>query len=230
MSKHHHNTALLVFSRSAKAEIKDKKLCFDDRKSESLAALMIEQTRQVVEDSGLPFYFFSEKKQIGDTFGERLTHAFETLFSKGYEQVIAIGNDCLTLTADDLHKATTALSDNTDVVLGEATDGGAYLIGYRRAAFETDAFKGLNWQTPSVFLDLASLAQAQDFTLVCLAEKADVDTAQALFVALNSLSVRLKKAIIQILFALQTVVLRITNPFLSAFNPTNRLLRGPPCF
>ena len=191
---------------------------------------MIEKTQQVVEDSGLPFYFFSEKKQIGDTFGERLTHAFETLFSKGYEQVIAVGNDCLTLTADDLRRATEALSNSADVVLGEATDGGAYLIGYRRAAFEADAFKDVNWQTPSVFLDLTSLAQAQNFTLVCLAEKADIDTAQALFVALNSLSVRLKKAIIRILFAFQIVVLRIINPFLSAFNPTNRLLRGPPCF
>ena len=56
---------------------------------------------------------FSEQQQLGDIFGMRLTHAVEIIFSEDYDNIIAIDNDCLTLTTADLLKTAEALSSRT---------------------------------------------------------------------------------------------------------------------
>ena len=85
---------------------------------------------------------------------------------------IIIGSDCPGLTADLLHDAHEALSQNK-AVIGPASDGGYYLIGLREpAAF---AFDRIDWSTPSVFDQTLSRFAAHDIRPVRLLELSDVD-------------------------------------------------------
>ena len=62
--------------------------------------------------------------------GEKMANAFWDMIQEGYEKVAIIGSDCLELTQEILEKNYTQLSDNQQVTVGKATDGGYYLIGF----------------------------------------------------------------------------------------------------
>ncbi len=141
-----------------------------------VAAQFIRHTHRVAVTSGLPILVISECHQHGSTFGERLADAFQQIFDRGFERVIAIGNDCPTLTAADLRVAAQKL-DTANAVFGPAADGGAYLVGLRRDAFEPEAFAALDWQTDRTLADLEAYV-AGGFS--CLSEKSDVDSATGL--------------------------------------------------
>ncbi|HMB97676.1 MAG TPA: hypothetical protein VKM36_04290, partial [Balneolaceae bacterium] len=85
------NIALLYFSRSPLAESRHKRFVNrDPSKNRQVADLLISQSLKHVENSGLPYFLFNEARQKGDTFGERLTNAFDELFKKGFDGVIAV--------------------------------------------------------------------------------------------------------------------------------------------
>jgi uncharacterized protein len=169
------DTAILLFSRSAVADAVAKPLIFSGkRKSQAdVAAAFIRHAKQVATDSGLPIFVVSGHRQHGATFGERFADAFRQVFERGFQRVIAIGNDCPALTADNLRAAAQKL-DFTPAVFGPAADGGAYLVGLRREAFRPADFAALEWQTERTLAALEAYAE-QDFSL--LSEKADVDSA-----------------------------------------------------
>lgn len=228
MSKQHSNTAILLFSRSVEAEAREKKLAFDNRKAAHIASLMIENTRQIVQSTGIPYYFFTEEQQVGSTFGERLTHAFETIFSKGYENVICIGNDCLTISKKDILKAAQALSTDTDTVFGEAFDGGAYFIGFKKTAFDAQSFKDIAWHTPSVFDALLTISTDKKLRTVCLEKKKDIDSFEELIKILNTLPIRLKKAFLHIISFFSSIIFKEIQTISLGFIPIAGLLRAPP--
>lgn len=93
---------------------------------------------------------------MGADFAERLTHAFQTIFEKGYEHVIAIGSDCPALHAPMIQKASQAVSSH-GAVLGPTKDGGVYLLGLSKHHFETSDFKSIDWKTGHVYRQLESL-------------------------------------------------------------------------
>lgn len=187
---------------------------------------MIRQTRRVARRSGLPVYFVSEKQQRGDTFGERFANAFELLFGQGIERVIAIGNDCPALRAGDLVEAANSL-DAAGLVFGPAADGGAYLIGMRREAYDRAAFLHIDWQTPAVLQELADYA-AGDY--VYLEEKSDVDSPTDLLRVLRSSRIPILLKIRLLIFLkrhIPTVLFR-TDAATAAVFMDCRALRGPP--
>ncbi len=120
---------------------------------------------------------FHLKPQHGSNLGERMQNAFTFLFDKGYQKVIIIGSDCLSLTSAIIGEAFTALDEN-DMVIGPATDGGYYLLGIKK--MYSPFFLNKKWSTTSVLPDTLKdieFLQLKHHTLVRLSdmdEKKDV--------------------------------------------------------
>ncbi len=90
---------------------------------------------------------------------------------------IVIGSDCPGLTAGTLCAAAQAL-ESAPVVIGPASDGGYYLLGYRAQA--DYAFTGMEWSTASVCAETIRRFVAQGIHPVLLPELSDIDTAEDL--------------------------------------------------
>ncbi len=150
--------ALLLFSRSSEEESVAKNI-FPHKGSannKKLAHSLISRSIKVCKQSGLPFYFWDESKQVGDTFGQKLANAIEATFNKGYQKVIVIGNDCPHLKHQHIFKAINALQKN-DVVLAPTKKGGTYLIGLSQKLFNKNEFAHVSWQKTTTYDNLISL-------------------------------------------------------------------------
>ena len=90
---------------------------------------------------------YQKKVQEGNDLGERMCHAFKTVFKSGYEKAVIIGSDMHDLKPSHIEKAFTMMNTN-DVVLGPAEDGGYYLLGMK--VLHASVFKGKTWGTATV--------------------------------------------------------------------------------
>lgn len=73
---------------------------------------------------------FSKRLQKGEDLGERMENAFRSGFTAGFSRIIIIGSDLYDLSEEDLKKAFLELQ-NSEAVIGPATDGGYYLLGMK---------------------------------------------------------------------------------------------------
>lgn len=142
-------TAILVFVRGAKEEARQKRFvsAAGSVTNRRIAESLNERVIHLARETGLPTYIISSDQQVGNTFGARFTHALKTVFDRGHQYVIAVGNDCLTLSSRHLKEAATSIERHS-FVLGPSFDGGAYVIGVDRRYFEATAFEALPWQQP----------------------------------------------------------------------------------
>ena len=104
--------------------------------------------------------------------GDRMAQAFQTAFESGVKAAIIIGTDCPELTDALLAEAFQSLQQ-TDLVLGPATDGGYYLIGLRRVVPEL--FQTIAWSTDRVFQQTVDIASNLNLSLTTLPMLTDVD-------------------------------------------------------
>jgi uncharacterized protein len=111
--------------------------------------------------------------QQGSDLGDRLFHAFNHEWDEGFRKIVFIGTDSPALRIEDLHAAFRAL-DASEVVLGPATDGGYYLIGF--SARLPILFSGISWGTSQVFRETVQLLEANAIRWECLRENFDLDT------------------------------------------------------
>ena len=169
-------TAVLYFTRSAGEEAQEKLFCNDGNyaRNRAIAQTLISHTYEQIQASGLPIEICTSDAQRGRTFGEKLAHAYQDLFDKGYENVIAVGNDCIQLSAEILLNAAHLL-ERKSLVIGPAVDGGAYLIGIKREAFYKDFFIDLSWETAGLFDDFKRYAGYYDLALAQLGCFFDID-------------------------------------------------------
>jgi len=105
----------------------------------------------VLADSGLPVIHATEALQQGITFGERLASSFAHAFAAGYEQVIAVGNDCPRLHEVDWTGVVRRLENGQPVVGPTTGRDGAYLIGLHQSHFHAGAFAALPWQSERLY-------------------------------------------------------------------------------
>jgi uncharacterized protein len=222
------DTAILLFSRSANADAAAKPLSTNPRSAQSVASFLINRSKKIAVKTGLPTFFFSEKQQYGNTFGERFANAFDDVFRLGFERVIAIGNDCLTVETSDILAAAEALQRDPSV-LGSTTDGGVYLIGFQKSLFQKKAFQNIEWQTNNTFNKIVQYIENQEITPTFLSEKSDIDNRFDLQKALPRAAVFVQKAIIRLLQIGQSTpskraILRLNHCFLACLTP----FRGPP--
>ena len=189
MKKLNNHKALIIFTRNPELGKVKTRLA---KKIGDLAALkvyqkLLEHTIQITRTLEVDkFVFYSEQIQENDHWdavtyfkelqngvdlGERMNHAFELLFSRGYRQIVIVGSDIFELTTNDIQEAFSHL-DTTNFVVGPALDGGYYLLGMN--ALKKKLFKNKKWGTKTVLKEtLKNLEQDQ---VVLLATKNDIDT------------------------------------------------------
>ncbi len=171
-----HATAILLFSRTAGEEALHKPFSHRGKAvNQRIAGHFIAHAGDTARRSGLPVVLVSSAQQRGETFGERLAHAFRLVFAQGYARVLAIGNDCPYLTPGLLREAAARLQTQP-VVLGPARDGGAYLIGLSAGSFREGAFCELAWQTPACYASLRTYCRTHGLACAELPSHHDLDT------------------------------------------------------
>ncbi len=164
------NTAILIFANSAQFESSIKTFS----KSEVLFNELNRQTLAKVKKSGLPYFLFSEKEQQGENFGERYVNAIQSIYNKGFENVITIGNDTPHLQTSQLTKAAKTLKKNP-IVLGPSIDGGYYLMGLHKSQFNPDVFLKLPWQTSRLTASITRLLSSKKIDVFFLKKLRDID-------------------------------------------------------
>lgn len=130
-----------------------------------------ESQDQFVRWLGSPNQFFH---QVGMDLGERLQNGFLTMFEK-YHQVIALASDSPDLPIEILQSAVSSLQTHK-AVIGPASDGGYYLIGFSHDFFATEFFVDIPWSTESVLYDTLSRIEAKTSQIHLLPEWQDIDT------------------------------------------------------
>lgn len=192
-------TAILIFSRSAQAEKKEKKFLPDAQANFNTARILIQEIQSKVNATGLPYFFIDESQQQGNTFGEKFAHAFQSIFDQGFNHVISVGNDSPNLTT---HFLTTAVKSvqNGDLVLGPNWNDGVYLIGLSKDQFDASSFAVLPWQTSQIGAALDNYAYNQFLQPVYLEKLADINSEEDLVNYLHT--TKRKAGIYKLLFAL----------------------------
>ncbi|MDH4214459.1 MAG: TIGR04282 family arsenosugar biosynthesis glycosyltransferase [Candidatus Thorarchaeota archaeon] len=113
--------------------------------------------------------------QEGVDLGQRLQNGFATMYKKEYQQVIALASDSPDLPIEILQKAVSSLQTHK-VVIGPASDGGYYLIGFSHDLFISKVFEDIPWSTATVFRETLSRIESVTSQVHVLPEWADIDT------------------------------------------------------
>ncbi len=109
--------------------------------------------------------------QRGDSFGERLENAVETLSDLGYRKVVIVGSDCPDLRPTDIQQAFSALNER-ELALGPDHRGGCYLIGFNIE--DRGRLHGIQWRRNTDFNELLNRFGAENSWR--LPVKLDLDT------------------------------------------------------
>lgn len=110
--------------------------------------------------------------QVEGDLGLKMQAAFADYLSHKSDRVVLIGIDCPALDCDILDSAFNALKNN-DLVLGEAADGGYYLIGLSKLCPEL--FCNINWGTSAVFAQTKAIAEKAHLAVAYLPVLRDID-------------------------------------------------------
>ena len=116
------------------------------------------------------FLNYEKHPQEGIDLGERMTNAISTEFKKGFDQIIIIGTDMWDLNKGIIEKAFKALN-NSDIIIGPASDGGYYLLGIKKMI--PDIFQNKKWSSKTVLKE--TLKDLKNYKVTFLEEKNDVD-------------------------------------------------------
>jgi len=187
-------TALIVFAREP-AEGKVKTRLAKNLSAQDVARLYTAFVKDVLavaqqarcdqrfifyaaDDGSIPFLkafegVFTLQAQYGNDLGERMLHAFSLCQNNGFNRVVIIGTDCLTLSADDIELAFSQLGQN-DCVLGPSRDGGYYLIGLKEP--DPRIFQGIEWSTDKVLSQTCFHLKAMQKQIDLLSEREDIDS------------------------------------------------------
>lgn len=93
---------------------------------------------------------YEYRHQKGGDLGKRMYHAFVDTFAEGFEKVILIGSDIPQIDCSMIEEGFYKL-EKSDAVIGPATDGGYYLIGFHKDKLSEDVFKEIEWGEKSVY-------------------------------------------------------------------------------
>lgn len=229
-------TAIVLFTRSASEEAGIK--VFDAKLGKSgntrVASQLIRHIHRTAVKTGCDVHLHDTAKQVGNSFGQRLSHAFGQLFNKGYEHVIAIGNDSPHLTPALLKNAITELESGQQV-LGPASDGGTYLIGLSEDYFNQPSFTNLPWKSTRLFEALKEELCAQGALVATTITLHDIDDAADFGrllrgkYSLNSLFLQLRFALLSLMASYAVAICYYkTSLHIQLMAASCHLLRAPP--
>lgn len=182
--------ALIIFTKNPEAGKVKTRLAATLGEEEALAIYrqLLSHTVSVTEDLHVDkFVFYSshidqndawdskhyyKEVQQGNELGERMQHAFSSIFQKGYDKTVIIGTDCPGLSAEIIINAFAYLRSH-ELAIGPAEDGGYYLLGMKQ--MHRELFDGIHWSTNTVLSTTIKKAFALQITYVLLPVLQDVD-------------------------------------------------------
>lgn len=224
-------TAILLFSRTAKAEAGHKRFSNNQGLKFNIAVAnkLISHSLSVARKSGLPFFTSFSNNQSGNNFGERLSNAAQDIFDKGFQSLIIIGNDCPQLESTQLIQTKHLLSSRP-LVLGPTIDGGVYLIGIQREAFNKNIFTQLYWESDQLQHSWNSYAERHSHQVVWLDGHFDIDRGRDFEMLLPKLNrnSRLLRAFLSFMATIRTISVKEIKILDSISVKSSVVLRGPP--
>jgi hypothetical protein len=197
-------TAVLIFANSSQEERKFNSYA----KGDAFVGELNENILQTVKKSKLPYYLFTEKEQVGKSFGERFSNAIQAVFEKGFDSVITVGNDTPQLRKHHILRAANEINKNKYVV-GPSIDGGFYLMGLSKKQFCEISFLDLPWQTKSLEKTISLQFAATQTEVIKLDTLLDVDSESDLK-ALYKLSQLISAKLFSILSSLLNINVSIS--------------------
>jgi len=198
-----HTTAIIIFANSSQKESQHKAIVGGEKLFSYFNAQILEK----VQKTGLPYFIYSEKEQHGTTFGTRFSNAIADVFSKGFTQIITVGNDTPSLEAKDILKAQHDVQKN-NVVFGPATDGGIYLLGIHKENFNAANFQNLPWQTQNLRVAFQQSLDKENVHVQQLRTLKDIDQQQDViwfYKRLSQLSETFKNILLTIVQTVQSL-------------------------
>lgn len=174
-------TAILIFTRTAQEEAQQKWSTQLGAKTNGrhIAQTLIAHTRRVAKATGYAVIEISTRQQQGQSFGERLSYAVQSIWDRGFENVLIVGTDTPTLSTSLLQQAAAQIAPNKSVI-GASKDGGAYLIGLHCSQFKADTFAALPWQQKQLYQALSAQLSQDNQHLHLLPTLSDIDNWEAL--------------------------------------------------
>jgi len=141
-----------------------------------------------------PFLFCSEKDELnrmidwagsgfeyhyqeGSNLGERMSNAFNKIFTLGAKKVVIIGTDIPDI-SNNLITSSFELLDEKDFVVGPSVDGGYYLLGMKN--LNCDLFTGISWSTEMVLNHTINRIDENNFSFAKLEQLHDIDDERSL--------------------------------------------------
>lgn len=183
-------SALILFARNpelGKVKTRLAKTLGDEAALEVYKQLLL-HTQQVTQSLEADKYvFFAEafdasnfniwngyeiREQVPGDLGNRMLHAFQTLFQSNYNKLIIIGSDCPDLTTAIIQEAYAAL-DTADAVIGPSKDGGYYLLGMKQLL--PSLFSNKSWSTEIVMAQTVEALKNAGYSYSLLTALQDVD-------------------------------------------------------
>lgn len=147
-------TAILIFTQEASKEASRKILTPSKNKGVNQLVFtklnhFVGQTATAAASNSTKLTVFYSNQLISankSSFGKQLSLAIQSVFEKGFEKVICLGNDCPALDKNRILEAADKLQ-TTDAVIGPDNRGGVYLLGISRKDFKPETFENLAWQS-----------------------------------------------------------------------------------
>lgn len=220
-------TAILIFANSAKYEASKKRFY----KAEVLFDELNASIENKVKKTKILYFIITEKEQIGSNFGERFSNAIQSVFDKGYDSIITLGNDTPHIQPKDIIEAYQNLASNKTTI-GASNDGGFYILGISKTNFEKLNFQELPWQTSSLFGTITKIFSAKNIQFSRLKSLIDINNLQDAEKVLhhsNFISKVLKLILISIFF-IDSKINFLLFSFKSDINRLYYYNKGSPCY
>ncbi len=223
------STAILIFTRTHQKEslVKTFSSQVNQEGNAAIAEKLIQHSISTAQKSGFPVFPIFDTEQIGHSFGERLANAVESIYAKGYENVIIIGNDCPQICSTDF-LFTSALLEKSNLVFGPAPDGGLYLLGMAKSAYSREAFIDLAWEKKTLQEDFEKYANENACAFERLAFLQDIDNESDFRYFLKRTKNKLRQELIRIVASFQSAISTYTDFLFSGNFIRIAQLRGPP--
>lgn len=218
-------TAIILFAHLPDFEARAKSFSgiSSQRATKKISDFLTQHFYTLSKQTSADSFLIDSHHQKGKSFGERITNAFESIYAKGYENVICIGNDCPNLSLQQLQSAISSV-EKGNVVLGPTFDGGTYLIGIPKSHFDTSSFRNVKWQSRLTYRQLKSTfcTPVEELNL-----EVDVDSPSQIiaFSAHNELIEALRNIVLSFKQVLSNLV---KIPFTDFFSVDSSSLTSPP--
>lgn len=179
------STAILIFTQEASKEVSRKILT--PSKNKGVNQLVFTKLNHFVGQTATAAALDSPKLSVfysnqlisanESNFGKQLSLAVQSVFEKGFEKVICLGNDCPALNKNRILEAADKLQ-TADAVIGPDNRGGVYLLGISRKNFKPEIFENLAWESEKMLESY--IEQFANQSILMLEALSDIHTFQEL--------------------------------------------------